>query len=159
MIHDSCRRLAAVTMVRTMHRPFTRFAILLAAALLAACASLQLPWRKPPPAAPVPVSELIVEGVAGQPAPTVLQYWDRNTLRVDLTMLAGSGSLQLRAQPPNGWPVRLAFTVRPGSFRTLQVRGAQRLQFAVAESGAPLTLLLPPGVYSVGSDSLSLRWE
>ena len=142
-----------------------RSILIVVAVSLTACAtrtllpsSWPLPWREEIVAAPVPVSELIIEGTAG-PAPAVLQYRDRNTLRLDLTRLSGGGALQLHSQPPNGWPVRLAFTVQPGSFHKLEVRGEQRLQFTIADSGEPQTLALPPGVYSATSSVLTLRWE
>lgn len=142
-----------------MHQPFIRSALVAGVLLLGACTALHLPWRRPAAPVPAPVSELIVEAAAGQAAPRVLQYWDRNTLRLDLTALAGSGTLQLRAQPPNGWPVRLSFTVKPGNFRTLEVRGEQRVQFTVAASGEPQTLALSAGVYSKDSASIILRWQ
>jgi hypothetical protein len=137
-----------------------------AALVLTACATprvlhpsgWQLPWRRAAPTAPQAVNELRVESDGGA-TPQLAQYWDRNALRLDLTALAGNGSLSLRSQPPNGWPVRMEFTVRPGSLHHLEVSGEQRVVFTLAEAGETQTLPLAPGVYGVGTEALQLRWD
>src|SRR5207249_5621468 len=55
------------------------------------------------------------------------QYWNRNTLVVDLAAASGSGSITLKPAAGSAWPVRLAFRVTPGSVGLLSVRGDQRL--------------------------------
>jgi hypothetical protein len=138
-----------------------------ASLLLAACAtpralkpsSWHLPWRHPPVAAPEPVSELLVDGVGGAAAPAIVQTWNRNNLRVDLTALTGSGEMQLRPRPQIGWPVRIEFAVRPGSFQRLEVQGAERVLFTVASSGDTQTLLLSPGAHPRTAASLAVRWD
>lgn len=143
------------------------YLLLGASLMMAACAtpralkpsSWHLPWRHPPAAAPEPVSELLVDGVDGAAAPAVLQTWNRNNLRVDLTALAGSGALQLRPRPEAGWPVRIEFAVRPGSFHHLEVKGAGRVLFTLADSGDTQTLQLSPGTYPRSATSLAVRWD
>jgi hypothetical protein len=89
-----------------------------------------------------------------------LQFWNRNNLRVDLTGIAGSGVLRLTPSAVNGWPVRLEFAVRPGSFAQLEVRGDQRAVFNIAATGdgAPEILPLSPDVYSSATKVITLTW-
>ncbi len=105
-----------------------------------------------------PGLRLMVDGSSGSAA-AVPQSWDRNTLLVDLTRMAGTGSATLTPPPDQGWPVRLAFRVQPGSIASLEVAGAQRVLFTVPARGAALTLQLDPGVYVVKTSSLRLRWS
>jgi hypothetical protein len=56
----------------------------------------------------VAVNELPVQTESSAPL-TVLQYWSRNTLRVDLGVVGGTGSVKLLPSPVNGWPARLEF--------------------------------------------------
>ena len=144
-------------------------AALACALLLAACAgrsavkpsAWHLPWHRPPPAAPVPVAELPVRSATGEPV-TVLQYWTRNTLRVDLGAVGGSGSLQLLPSPVNGWPARLEFAVRAGSMTQLEVQGEQREVFQVSAAtsdGAPQTLPVSPSVYSPATAAIVVSWN
>jgi hypothetical protein len=137
--------------------------------LLTACAgraalkpsSWHLPWRKAPVAAPVPVVELRVQSDSGTPI-TVLQYWMRDTLRVDLSAVGGSGSLKLLPSPVNGWPPRMEFAVRAGSITQLEVQGDQRAVFAVSAAtsdGAPQTLPVSPSVYSPATAAITVSWN
>jgi len=90
----------------------------------------------------------------------IAQYWDRNTLLVDLTRLRGAGSATLTPLPAQGgWPVRLEFRVQPGTIARLQVRGAQRVTFVVPAHGAAEVLKLDPGVYLADTARLTLRWR
>jgi hypothetical protein len=149
--------------------PVTGWAALAAALLLSACAgksvvkpsSWHLPWHKTAAAAPVAVTELAVLSEASVPL-TVLQYWSRNTLRVDLGSFSGSGSLRLLPSPVNGWPARLEFAVRPGSMSQLEVQGDQRAVFAVSEAtvdGGLQTLPVAPTVYSAATTAIVVSWN
>lgn len=89
----------------------------------------------------------------------VPQSWNRNTLLVDLTHLGGNGAATLAPPPNAGWPVRLAFRVQPGSIASLEVEGAQRVQYTVPTHGAAMTVQLDPGIYVVKTPNLTLRWS
>ena len=157
-------------------------AISLIMATLAGCSSLRMPdvnmpklrWpfsAKPVPA-PEPVDEVIFEapavapGAAGAVAdvPAAVsafpQYFKRNTLIIDMTAVAGSGSVLLRPKTPAGWPMRVAFRVKPGSFEALEVRADQRVLLPLTASSTRPTqdLLLPPGSFQVRTESMLLRW-
>jgi hypothetical protein len=132
--------------------------------LLAGCATAmhpaqwKLPWRHAPAAEPAPVNELRLEGDASA---SVRQTWRRNTLRIDLTAVPPAGSLKLLPSGVNGWPLRMEFAVRPGSFATLEVRGEQRVVFSVAASGEePVQrLALAPAAYTPGTAAITLTWQ
>jgi hypothetical protein len=123
---------------------------------------LHLPWHhrahRAAASSPAPGLNIVV---ARQRAGTaaVPQSWQRNTLLVDLTQLSDAGSATLTPPPNAGWPVRLAFRVRPGSIASLTVEGAQRVQFTLPARGAAMTLQLDPGVYVVKTPSLTLHWS
>ncbi len=124
--------------------------------VLAGCA--HLPWHHPPaPAEPV-VNELVVEAAAGAVAPGLAQSWDRNTLRVNLTLLAGEGELSLRPLQGHDWPIRMEFAVQPGSFAQLEIRGEQRVILSVAASGAVQTLAVPQGTYAPATKELVIHY-
>lgn len=143
-----------------MHR--NRAILLLAAGLLATsgCATVKSYWPfgKSQVAAPEPVQELRVEASPGASLPTVLQYWERNTLVIDLTSTTASGQLQLVRDPSRAWPVRLAMRMAPGRFEALEVKGAQRVVLPVAAGDSVVTAVLPPGVYESATTALNLRW-
>jgi hypothetical protein len=110
---------------------------------LSACA-IHWPWKHKPKPAPQPVHYVTVVPDA---AP-ISEYWDRNTLQFDLTALSGEGSATLSQIKSVGWPVRLEFLVRPGSFGQLEVVGAQRVVYEVPTQGAAnLIFKLASGVY------------
>ena len=118
------------------------------------------PWHRAAATAPVPVNELTVQSEVTQAA-SVKQYWVRNTLLVDLTALTGSGMLTLLPNAVNGWPARLQFVVRPGSFPQLEIKGDQRVVFpvpAAAADGASRVLSLSPSVYSDTTQLLTVSW-
>jgi hypothetical protein len=98
-----------------------------------------------------------LEGELGTAA--VPQSWDRNALLVDLTHLGGSGSATLSPPANAGWPVRLAFRLQPGSIASLEIEGAQRVQYTVPTHGAAMTVQLDPGIYVVRTPSLTLHWS
>lgn len=142
-------------------RQFLRAALLGGCLALGACSHLSrlgpshwhLPWRHAA-AGPEVANELVVEG-SEQGLP---QVWVRNTVQVDLSGLAGEGSLVLRRAPGHDWPIRLAFVARPGSFGHLELRGDQRVLLAVPAEGAPAVLAVPPGVYSPNTPSIALKY-
>jgi hypothetical protein len=148
-------------------------------AIVAACAASPAAWalhwhhgRRPGPAASQAVSVLQVrmDTVAAAAAPPsasptarptpIAQYWDRNTLLVDLTHVAGEGGATLTPVSANGgWPVRLEFRVQPGAVARLQVLGAQRVTFIVPAHGAAELLQLDPGVYLADTARITLQWS
>jgi hypothetical protein len=142
-------------------------ALLALATALAGCSSLEVPkLRWPFGAKPAPVPEVVDEIVfeaadPGAPVNAFPQYFRRNTLIVDLTAASGQGSVVMRPKTAAGWPVRIAFRVKPGSFEALEVRAGQRVLLpVVAASKRPtLDLELPPSFVPVRSDdALTLRW-
>lgn len=144
-------------------RPVATLAV---AALIAGCASVNLPrprWpfaARPAPA-PLIVDELVFEAPTGVPVSAFPQYFRRNTLIVDMTAAATAGVVTIRPKTPFGWPVRIALRVRPGVFAALELRGAQRLVLPVVASGrrATVDLELPPGfVPTRGDEPIELRW-
>jgi hypothetical protein len=123
---------------------------------VSAC-GIHWPWRHRPPAAPAPVQELSIEP-AGAAAP-ILQFWDRNTLLLDLTSQSGDGGATLHAPAGRGWPVRIEFRVQPGRFAQLEVQGRQRVVFEVPAQGAPVVLKPGPGTYARDTAQITLRWS
>lgn len=140
-----------------MHR--NRGIILVAAGLLASsgCATVKSHWPfgRAKAAAPAPVQELAVEAAAGS---SVLQFWERNTLVIDLTAVAGSGELRLIRDPARTWPVRVAMRMLPGRFEELEVQGAQRVLLPVAAGNGVVTAVLPAATYDKSTMALRLRW-
>jgi hypothetical protein len=136
-------------------------AVVAASLLLGGCASVRAHWpfRHHGVAAPQPVAELLVQ-LPGQGAPpVVLQYWERNTLIVDLTSVAGAGSVTLRPNAERGWPMRIAFRMSPRRFEVLEVRGAERMLLPVAAgSSESVTAELPPGLYGADTPQLMVSW-
>ncbi len=129
--------------------------------MLAGCTTLRSHWPFAHHAAPRPlaVAELDVGLPQQGTPPVVLQYWERNTLVVDLTSVASAGRITLRPGAGRSWPVRIAFRMSPRRFAELEVRGAQRMVIPVAAGGtAPVTAELPPGVYQQDTPELSVSW-
>ncbi len=134
---------------------------------LTGCSSLQMPQMRWPFAAkpaPVPdtVDEILFESpVVGAPVNAFPQYFRRNTLIIDLTAASGAGSVMMRPKTAAGWPVRVAFRVKPGSFEALEINAGQRVLLpVVARAKRPtLDLELPPALVRARSDdALQLRW-
>jgi hypothetical protein len=132
-------------------RPAVLAATLALSLALSAC-GMHWPWRHRAAPAPQPVHELAIEG-----AGNIAQYWDRNTLQVDLTGVTGEGNATLRA--PHGWPVRLEFKVQPGGFGMLEVEALQRTVFEVPAQGAVAVLRLAPGSYAPDTPAITIRWS
>lgn len=129
--------------------------------LLGACATVRSHWpfaeRRPP--APEAVAELLVQAPETGSAPVVLQYWERNTLVVDLREVPATGAVVLRRRDDRPWPARIAFRVAPQRFEVLQVRGAQRVVLPVATADAsPVMVPLAPAVYAAQTAALAVSW-
>jgi hypothetical protein len=128
----------------------------------AAAACSHMPWHHRPPPAPAPVHELDISGGAGAGVNTAAfpQYWQRNTLLVDLSAARGSGSLVLKPAAGGTWPVRLAFRVIPGSIGVLEVQAAQDLTLPITPSGSrPVDLELTAGVYRPDTAQMTVAWR
>jgi hypothetical protein len=125
---------------------------------LTACA-FHWPWTRRPAAAPPSAHAVDISADTAAGPPPIAQYWDRNTLLLDLTGVSGEGAARLAPIPAQGgWPVRLEFRVRPGSIGRLEVLAGQRVVYSVPDAGAPLLLTLAPGVYQPDTPSITLRW-
>lgn len=129
--------------------------------LMAGCRVLDWSWwGASVDSGPAAVDELIVSAPEGFAAPSLNQYWVRNTLVIDLQSVAGSGRARLAPKPGAAWPVRIAFRVRPGAFGALEVRGDQRVVIPIApEGGEPHDLELAPGVYTSTTRQLEIGWN
>jgi hypothetical protein len=132
--------------------------VLVLCVALTACA-VHWPWRHRKPSAPPPEQVLTIAPAEGATAAPVLQFWDRNTLQLDLTGVSGEGSASLRLQPGHAWPIRLEFKVQPGRFVQLEVTGAQRVVFEVPAQGAPVVFRLAPGSYAKNTPQITARWS
>ena len=49
------------------------------------------PWKRRPLPPPQPVQQVSISTDAAGPAATIPQYWDRNTLLLDLSGVSGEG--------------------------------------------------------------------
>ena len=128
---------------------------------LAGCSTVRdhWPWRHRDPPPPPAVRELQVIVPADAQVPIVLQFWERNTLVVDLTGVAAQGSVELRPGDSGQWPVRLALRFQPGRFEQVEVRGAQRAIYPVTEDRkGNATVQVPAGAHPAGTASITLRW-
>jgi hypothetical protein len=125
---------------------------------LSACA-MHWPWQRRPLAPPPPVHQVTIVADAPVAAMTIVQYWDRNTLLLDLTAVGGEGGAIMTPIKALGWPVRLEFRVRPGSIGRLEVLAAQRVVYGVPAQGAPLLLKLAPSAYHADTAQIMLRWS
>jgi len=120
--------------------------------------ALHWPWHHHGASGPQSVQELSIQMQAGGGQP-IAQYWERNTLLLDMTGISGEGSAVLAPRPGTAWPVRLEFRVQSGSFANLEVSGVQRVLFAVPAQGAAAVLQLDPGVYLANTASITLHWS
>lgn len=141
-----------------MHR---KRAIVLLAGVLAldGCAAVKSHWPfgHSKVAAPEPVHELAVK-VRDDQMPIVLQYWERNTLVLDLQSVPGAGSVTLSREEGHRWPARLAVRMPPARFEVVELRGAQRVVLPVSAGTGVVTAELPPGTYNDSTASLTLSW-
>jgi hypothetical protein len=148
--------------MKPMHRNRASVLLLLAGALtLAGCATVKSHWPfgKAQAAVPQPVRELDVVVPQDQSMPVVLQFWERNTLVVDLQGASSVGQVTLVRREGQVWPVRIAFRMSPTRFEVLDVRGAQRVVLPVSSSGpGVVTVELPLGAYNESTASLTVLW-
>ncbi|MEO8316292.1 MAG: hypothetical protein ABI645_16040 [Pseudomonadota bacterium] len=143
-----------------MHRNRISGGWLVAALLLSGCAAMKSHWPlgKAPAPAPNPVSELQLKSPTEGGLP-VLQFWERNTLVVDLQNVAATGQVVLARQGGRSWPARIALRMAPQKFEVVEVRGAFRVVLPVAASGpGPVTAELPPGSYDRSTAILTISW-
>jgi len=126
--------------------------------LMVLCSSLtgcgwHWPWRHRAAPPPAPVQEVSISGTTA-----IQQFWDRNTLLLDLTALRGDGEASFTTS--HGWPVRLEFKVQPGRFAQLEVRALERTVFEVpAQGDKPVMLKLAPGAYAADTAQIAIRWS
>ncbi len=125
---------------------------------VSACA-LHWPWKRRPQPPPLPVQELTISAEAPVATTAIVQFWDRNTLLLDLTAVGAEGAATLTPIKARGWPVRLEFRVRPGTFGRLTVIGAQRVIFQVPSQGEPVLLRLAPSAVHADTREITLRWS
>jgi hypothetical protein len=150
---------AAHCRVKRMHRNRISGAALVAALLLTGCAAMKSHWpfSKAPAAAPPPVTELELQAPATGAAQPILQFWERDTLVLDLRDVAAAGQAVLKRQGDHNWPVRIALRMAPQRFEVVEVRGAQRVVLQGA-SGGVVTVELPPGIYDRATAALTISW-
>ena len=144
-----------------MHRNRVSPWLLAGALMLSGCATVKSVWPfgHRAEAAPQPVSELELQLPAEGVAPVVLQFWERNTLVIDLQNVASAGRVVLARRVGNTWPARIAFRMAPNRFELLEVRGAQRVLLPVAAAaGEAVNVELPPGAYAGSTAALAVSW-
>lgn len=135
--------------------------LLLCLAPLAGCQTVKSwwPWGGDAMTAPEPVRELEVTVPADMAVPVVLQYWERNTLVVDLQGASTAGQIRLSPVEGKSWPARVGFRMSPTRFEALEVRGEQRIVLPLSQTGGePVTVELPAGVYRAGTQALTVSW-
>lgn len=143
-----------------MHRNRAILSVTFACLLLGGCAGARSLWpfgRTEAPPAPA-VNELLVSMPEGSAPQVVLQFWERNTLVLDLQNAASSGRVVLSRREGNIWPARIALRMAPARFEAVEVRGAQRVVLPVSAGAGPVTVELPPGVYADSTPELAVRW-
>ena len=120
---------------------------------------LQWPFHRKPAPAPQVVHELVITTPDGAEV-TLPQYWNGNTLVVDLRLVGGGpGSVVLKPREHTLWPVRIAFRVMPAQFGELEVRANQRVVLPVTRTGTkPVDLELAPGVFIMKSPQIVVSW-
>jgi hypothetical protein len=141
-----------------MHR--NRAIVLLVSVLaLGGCTTMKSLWPfgHSRAAAPEPVRELAVK-VRDDQMPIVLQFWERNTLVLDLQSVPSAGSVTLSREEGHRWPARLAVRMAPARFEVVEVRGAQRVVLPVSAGSGTVTAELPSSTYNEGTTSLTVSW-
>lgn len=127
---------------------------------LSACGTMSKMWpfgKKPKPGQEV-VSEVELVNADGTSA-SYPQYWNRNALIIDLTGVAGTGSVAARLREQSTWPVRVAVRVRPGSVQQIEVRGEERNVLPVSASGAkPIDLEFVPSLFTPTTAAIYISW-
>ena len=141
-----------------MHRNRISGVGLLAALLLTGCTAMKSHWPfgKGQGASPSPVAELELQSPAAGGPPQVLQFWERNTLVLDLQNVPAAGQAVLKRRGES-WPARLALRMAP-RFEVVEVRGAQRVVLPVAAGAGVVTVELPPGVHDRSTATLTITW-
>ncbi|MBV6418103.1 MAG: hypothetical protein CMLOHMNK_02887 [Steroidobacteraceae bacterium] len=134
-------------------------ALVLAAGLTAGCSHLprlSWPWAGKPAAAPIPVDELTFAPGASAAIP---QFWQGNTLVLDMTAAPANGTAVATPTYARGWPMRIAVRTWPGRFGALEVRGAQRALLPVTTEGTAIVEIpIPPEVHVAGTREIALGW-
>jgi hypothetical protein len=143
-----------------MHRNRLSGAGLLAALLLTGCASVKSHWPVGRAAVPAPdlVSELELQSPAGSSPAGVRQYWERNTLVLDLQNVTAAGQVVLARRSDRSWPARMAVRMNSQHIEAVEVRGGQRLVLPVSAGAGAVTAELPPGVYDQATQRITLTW-
>jgi hypothetical protein len=130
--------------------------------LFAGCSHLpkvHWPFGAKPVPAPQAVDEILFAALDGAAVTAFPQYWKRNTLVIDMQAAGASGRVSMSPRAAGGWPVRLAFRVRSGSFGQLEVRGAQRVLLPVsAEATGAIDLELAASAYQRDTPTITLQW-
>jgi hypothetical protein len=141
----------------------SRFVLVAAGCLaLTGCHSLSMPkiwpfYKKPKPV-PEAVSEVNLVLPDGSPA-SYPQYWKRNTLVIDLSGVAGQGSVAARLPEETAWPVRVALRVRPGSVGQLEVQAEQRTVLPVTAAGGDVVdIELSPSLFRPTTAAIYIAW-
>jgi hypothetical protein len=142
-----------------MNDRIARLSLIVLLGLTVSACALHWPWKRRPAPPPQPVQALTIVPDAPLAATAILQYWDRNTLLLDLSAVGAEGGATLTPIKALGWPVRLEFRVQPGSFGQLTVVGAQRVVYSVSPQGAPLLLRLAPSALHPDTGQVTLRWS
>lgn len=116
------------------------------------------PWQHKQAQPPQAVHELDISS-AGGTALELPQYWNQNTLIVDLQSAGSSGQAVLKPRAHTLWPVRIVFRVMPGQFAALEVRARQRVVLPITPAGTqPVDLELAPGVFVMKSPQMTVTW-
>jgi hypothetical protein len=139
----------------------SRIALLAAAfVVLSGCSTMSKLWpfhRKPKPAPPA-VHEFNLVNADGSAA-SYPQYWERNTLVIDLSGVSGAGTVTARLPDESTWPVRVAMRVRPGSVQQLEVLGEERNVLPVSNEGTKnIDIELAPSVYTPQTAAVYISW-
>jgi hypothetical protein len=139
-----------------------RLSLILVACVLglSACSTMSKMWpfhRKAKPA-PAVVHEVNLVNADGSAA-SYPQYWQRNTLVLDLSGVGGTGTVTARLPDETTWPVRVAVRVRPGSVQQLEIQGEERNVLAVSNEGTKvIDLELAPTVYTPRTAAIYISW-
>lgn len=129
---------------------------------LTGCGTLHMPkiWPFHKKAKPVPeaVNELTLVNADGSAA-SYPQYWQRNTLVIDLTGVSGQGGFSAKLPEESTWPVRVAVRVQPGSVGQLEVQAEARNILPVTPQGAkPVDIELSPSLYTPHTAAIYISW-
>lgn len=116
------------------------------------------PFHKKAKPGPPAVHEFDLVNTDGSAAPYP-QYWERNTLVIDLSGASGTGAVTARLPEESTWPVRVAMRVRPGSVQQLEVQGEERNVLPVSAQGTKnIDIELAPSVYTPKTAAIYISW-